>query len=66
MFYYIYQELEDAYPIIESWMSESFGVNDEELDQTFPAVREMTDRRHTEDTCVCVCVCGGCRESGGG
>lgn len=44
MLYYIYQELEDSFPIIKSWMSESFGVNNEELDQTFPAVREMTDR----------------------
>lgn len=56
IFYYIYQELEDSSPIIESWMSESFGGNSE--DQTFHTVREMIDRRHNGDTCVSVCAAG--------
>lgn len=56
IFHCIYQELEDSYPIIESYMSESFGMNGGELEQTFPAVREMTDTRHNGGIRVSVSV----------
>ena len=55
IFYYIYQEAEDPYPIIECWMSESFGMNRKESDQTFPRCGR-NDWRMMRRGNICVCI----------